>query len=248
MGYKEATRSFLLKKYHEIGRDSTIALAQEMLKSKEHRDNLQFVADLHGEICECVLEIMLLEFMRKYPDYTKDWQICKGIILKDKSDVTKEFFTEIDLVLMTKTCIYLFECKSYAGDKVLTGAGKLTRSVCINGKENRRSFDVYKQSVLHKEVFYDWLKPFVVRGKEPVIQMCMFDFSLGTLTDRRSRAAKIEMPCLQINSILQYVSQPGETVWDTRYFGQIAEKLQAISDKLRGRHLNYVKGLHGGGR
>lgn len=246
MNYKEATREFLLTKYKEFGAKKTISLAMEMLKSKSHRDNLQFVADLHGEICESVLEIVLLEFMSRYPELTKDWRLEKGMILKDKKNISKEFFTEIDLVLMTPACMFLFECKSYAGDKVLTGSGKLTRTVCIDGVQSKKTCDVYRQSVLHKEVFYEWFKQFVVRGKEPLIQMCMFDFSLGELVDRRSRAAKIEMPCLGVGSVLQYVSQPGEIVWDVTYFDPIIKKLQNISDQLRSRHLSYVKGLHGG--
>lgn len=245
MTYKEATRQLLLEKYEKIGKDRTIAVAKEMLKSKSHRDDLQFTADLHGEICECVLEIILKDLVREKPGLTKHWQICKGVILKNRNGLDRDFTTEMDLVLLTPECFYLFECKSYSGDKTLTGQGKLTRSLTIDGVENKRTCDVYRQSVIHKETFYDWMKPFVLKGREPVIQMCMFDFSLGELTDLRSRASRIELPCLNAESVVNYVTQPAEVVWDVRYFEQLCEKLRLVSEKLGASHLAYVKQLHG---
>lgn len=246
MNYKEITREFLLKKYEEVGRDRSIRFAMEMLKSKNHKDDLQFTADLHGEICECVLEIMIEDYRRTHPTSARDWKYCKSVVLKNRNGLDRDFLTEIDFVLMTPECMYLFECKSYSGDKELTGAGKLTRTIMLNGKTNKRSCDVYSQSVIHKDTFYDWIAPFVVKGKEPVVQMCMFDFSLGELVDRRSRASKIEMPCLNCGSVLEYITQPGEVVWDARYFGKLEEKLNMVSAKLRTQHLKYVQSLHRG--
>lgn len=246
MNYKEATREVLLEKYKNIGKNRTIAIAKEMLKSKLHKDDIQFIADFHGEICECVLEILLLDYKREHPELTKDWKICKSVILKDRNGIDRDFLTEIDLLLMTPECFYLFECKSYSGDKVLTGQGTLTRSLMINKKVNKRKCDVYRQSVIHKETCYDWVKSFVLSGREPLLQMCMFDFSLGELVDKRSRASKIEMPCLNETSVIEYVTRPSEVVWDTRYFNKLSEKLQLTSDKLRASHLAYVQKLHKG--
>ena len=74
----------------------------------------------------------------------------------------------------------------------------------------------------------------------------VFDFSLGTLVDKRSRAAKIELPCLNINSLIPYLVSQTEEAWDMQALCAVVERLQAVSDKCRSSHLKYVKSLHGG--
>ena len=70
-----------------------------------------FKTDVNGEVCETVLEIGILEFMKRYPKACKEWVLKKGLIVKDIDDPNNGFLTEIDLVLATPQMIYLFECK-----------------------------------------------------------------------------------------------------------------------------------------
>lgn len=245
MNVKEATRFVLMKKAKENGFNAAYSAAYSTLKSKEQKDNLQFTADVHGEICETVLELRILEFMSKNKEYTKDWRLVKGLILKDRHNLASDFMTETDLFLATPQCLYLFECKSYSGDKVLVKDGLLVRQLAHEVKPFY--CNVYQQSMLHKNVISEWFTDeFLLPGRIPIIQTCMFDFSLGTLVDKRSRAAKIELPCLNINSLIPYLVSQTEEAWDMQALCAVVERLQAVSDKCRSSHLKYVKSLHGG--
>lgn len=236
MTYKEVTHEKLLSLYKQYGKEKTIALAEKMLHTKAGSDDVDFKRDLHGEICETVLEILILEEMKRNPR-AKNWVYCKGMILKNRDNTQKEFFTEMDIVLFTPECIFLFECKSYTGDKVLVGNGILKRA-------SGNSCDVFSQSLLHKEIIEKWMQDFVVRGRVPVIQMCMFDFSSGEIVDKRSRAAKAEMPCLNASNVMKYVTLPGDRVWDIVGIAQAKPMFDRVSSQLRKQHLTYVRELH----
>lgn len=237
MTYKEATYEKMMEVYQNRGKDGAIKAAEGILHSSACADDVEFKMELHGEVCECVLEILIRDEIKTNPN-AKDWVFCKGTVLKDRKNVKKEFFTEIDFILFTPECVFLFECKSYTGRKELICNGTVRR-------ENGSYFDVYKQSVLHKEVLEKWIEDFVLRGKIPVIQMCMFNFSNGELVDKRSRNARREMPCLDKDTVIPYITIPGDRVWDMGCFPHVRDVFNKNSDAFRQRHLDYVKSLHG---
>lgn len=243
MGYKEKTHEVLMNCYQQKGCKVTLEAARTMLLSKRHKDDTKFAIALHGELCETVLEILLKDYMKNHPKETVGWSVFRGLILKNRESVKRDFCTEIDLTLFTPACVYLFECKSYAGDKILTGNGVLTR---VSEQNGTSQFNVYRQSVIHRDTMLGWIQDFVLPGKIPLIQMCMFNFSRGSLEDRRSNAAKMEMPCLDESSVVQYVLQLTEPVWNPKCLAIAGGKLEEISKMLQKQHLVYVKGLHGG--
>lgn len=244
---KKAVRTALFNCLKQTGFDGAYAMAERLLGSKQHSDDFEFVSTLHGEICETVLELKLLEIARKYPKATQGWSYNKSLVLKDRFSFNSDFYTEIDLVLFTSACIYLFECKSYSGDKQLVGNGTLKRTMKTSYKNQVNTCDIYKQSKLHLDTITPWVEEFVLPGKLPFIQMCIFDFSLGTLSDKRTNAAKLELPCLKEATITDFILASTDAVWDLNALRSVSEKLGIFSAKVRDKHLAYVKKLHGKG-
>ena len=119
MSVKNKTNDVLLEFYKTNSYEFTLAVAKKMLESKSYAGKRKFNSDLHGEICETVLEISIMEYMKLYPEKCKDWFYEKGLILKEVNNPDSEFLTELDLVLFTPTQICIFECKSYNSDKTL---------------------------------------------------------------------------------------------------------------------------------
>ncbi len=241
MTCKEATRETLLEYRATHSLIDTIQMASRIMLTGHGKDNFQFAADLHGEICETVLELIVSEFVRQGNLSEKGWSYWKGLILKDRTNPKSKFLTEIDFTVFSPKCVYIFECKSYAGNKTLTGEGLLTR-------EDGKQYDVFKQSSLHLEALYPWLEGFTLPGKTPVIQMCMFNFSRGVLADRRTKSKQLQMPCLEVATTIEYLSKPGEAVWNTKLLSAVGEKLDKFSKTKSQEHLKYVKGLHGENR
>lgn len=236
MTYKDATHKQMMDWYAKYGGKQTLQKAHDVFHSQKYADNVKFKQAIHGEICECVLEILIRDEIKRNSS-ARDWLFCKGTVLKDRVHIQKNFFTEIDFMLFTTECVYIFECKSYAGNKELIGQGILKR-------DSGNGFDVYKQSLLHKGVLEPWLDGFTLKGRTPLVQMCMFNFSNGELVDKRSRAAKQEMPCLTEDTLISYLRNPGEAVWDMDCMKHVKEAFDKNSEILRQHHLNYVKGLH----
>lgn len=237
MTYKESTHKKLLDIYKSRGAKTALTLANDMLCSRKYADDIEFKRELHGELCETVLEIIIRAFCDKHPEKTKGWILSKGLILKDRAKTDGEFVTELDLTLFTRACVFLFECKSYGGAKKLIEEGKLVRNgsvVC----------DVYRQSLLHKRTIEPWIEDFVLGNTTPVVQMCMFDFSNGGfIDDARSRAAKLELPCLDVSSVLSYISGFSDSVWDLEILAEAVKQLEKVSDGLRAYHLQYVRSI-----
>ena len=152
INYKDSTNEVLLDYYKENGFQKTVAVAKSMYNVNLKNAKKNFKTDMNGEVCETVLEIGILEFMKRYPKACEHWVLKKGLIIKDIEDPNNGFMTEIDLVLATPQMIYLFECKSYTGNKVLTNECTITTPA--------RSFDVYKQNYLHAKTFLAQFTPY----------------------------------------------------------------------------------------
>ena len=147
---KDTTREKLLALRDEYGTETAIEVARKSLKVKASGGD--FKKQFNGEVCEVVLEMILQAMIsQKHPD----WFYIKGLILPDAESNNHEFLTEIDFVLFTKECVYCIECKSYAGDKTITGKGTINLA-------NGDSRDVYKQNSMHLEVLDKMIKAFSI--------------------------------------------------------------------------------------
>ena len=236
MQVKDSVHDKLLLCYQERGLSTALAVAESLLQKNKKTAPISFKTTMNGELCETVLEILVMDYCTRHKEQTKMWCWGKGLILKDphKDLVSSEFMTELDFTLFTPNCIYLFECKCYAGNKELVGAGTIQR-------ENSKSFDVYSQSMIHLETLNKWLGNV---SNQPEYKLVLFDFSRGKLIDRRGEKAKNVFPCVNKDT-WESIFTKGPAVWDMQFIYSFVEALDKASSKLRTKHLEYVKSIHG---
>ena len=226
INYKDSTNEVLLDYYKENGFQKTVAVAKSMYNVNLKNAKKNFKTDMNGEVCETVLEIGILEFMKRYPKACEHWVLKKGLIIKDIEDPNNGFMTEIDLVLATPQMIYLFECKSYTGNKVLTNECTITTPA--------RSFDVYKQNYLHAKTFLAQFTPYRCNKSSQVfpIQLALFSLAKGEIVDART----------DVNIPTSRKKIP--TLWKMVYVKEALNIISNRSDEYRSKHLKYVKKLH----
>lgn len=216
--------------YLEYGIEVLIKLAAETLHDFGLGDDLQ--GQINGEVCEVVLECLIIDYTLRNPEKCKDWSLYKGLIIKERGKLSESFSTELDLTLVTPQCIYLFECKSYKGDNSLTGKGMY------------KNTDVYKQNMLHLKTLDTWVKPFVCEGKLPVYKIGLFVFADGRVEDKRMIESRTLMPLLSVNNWETILCKDDRVVWNIPRLDTLFEKLEMQSEHLYYEHLDYVKRRH----
>lgn len=242
MSTKNNTHDTLIDFYRKNGYEHTLSVARKMLESKKYAKDKKFSADLHGEICESVLEICIMEYVKQHPKETSNWFFTKGMILKDVNNPDSEFLTELDLVLFTPQQICIFECKSYNSDKVL-------RNECTIVRDNGTKFDAYRQNSLHRKVLMDQFVKFssIKCDCPDMCRIYLFNFSTGKTVDDRSRENKCLMPHINERNIFSLLGSLSakRDYWDVRYLKRAVDIINKHQERNTRRHLNYVKELHG---
>lgn len=239
MGDQKATiHKLLLDYYKQKGLEPTLQVAKQLLKkpvvSKTDLSTADLSAIFNGEVCETVLNIMIADFMKRNPKKTASWRYCKGVILSDLETRSNKFLTEIDTILFTPGCFYIFECKSYSGNKTLTGKGTIERS-------NGNNCNVYSQNVLHLKIVKQWLDRF---SRHPKYQMALFDFSSGSMTDQRDNDSKKVLPLVNTDNLFSLLRESRLEVWKPDDIAAIYEQFSKETEALRKKHLSYVKSLN----
>lgn len=223
---KDNTREKLFKLEEKYGLQKTLKVAKASL-SVASKDG-DFKKQFNGEICESVLELIILDLMKS----KKDLFYSKGVVIPDV-EKQGEFLTEIDFVVYTAECVYCIECKSYAGEKRCIDSGTI-----VTGKMSR---DVYKQNYMHLEVLDKLIRRYAIT---PVYQMLLFNFSTGNLIDERSDVAKREFPVVNENNVVRAITRKGKAAWDLEGLRQADKLIRKFSAHNQKRHLEYVKSLH----
>lgn len=233
MDIKTYTRQKLFEYYDKYGLKVTIDAGRQLL-SKRIEVGKESRTSINGEIAETILELILTQYCKDNPKKTKDWCWGKSLILKDPTK-DSDFLTELDFTLFTPECVYIFECKSYVGDKVIREKGLIERA-------GHKDFDVFKQNFIHLETLNKWIEKL---SESPIYQMVLFNFSKGNVCDIRTDKYKEYLPCVDESNVLSvlYNSKP---VWDMNSLNRVMTILKNSSDNLRPKHLEYVKRLHGG--
>lgn len=240
MSYKEASRKVLLEYRQSHSLVETIKVAKKMLESKTHKDNVVFHTHVHGEICETILEILVEDYMQRFPVKTKDWFCAKGLIIKDINNSASGYFTELDYTVFTPQKIFAFECKSYGGDKKIT-------DICTIKKKKGGAFDVYAQHEKHAVVLSEQLRAF--RKSQYIgtqaYQLILFNFSTGETLDTRTVQNKLLMPCLDETNVLNIFSiyENDPVIWNMEYLKKAIAIIQKHGDENTKKHLSYVKDL-----
>ena len=79
MSYKEDTHSLLMQKYEELGLQKMITIARAMLENTDYKKSTDFITHMHGEVCETVLECIVLDYMKTYNLERYGWFYKKGL-------------------------------------------------------------------------------------------------------------------------------------------------------------------------
>lgn len=241
MSYKSNTNSVLVSDYKVHGIQHTILLATAMLQSTAHKGDEEFRTTLHGEICETILELGLQFYQEQHRKETTSWFWKKGLILKDPTSANSKYLTELDLTLFTPQMIYVFECKSYGGKKVLSGKCTLQTA--------NRTCDVYRQNAAHEETLLKNINAFRLPGeaayKAVGTKKILFSFALGELEDTRTNEDKREMPYLTYRTLFPYLeaSAKGSAVWDVIALKKAMNVIERAGASLSKKHLEYVKSI-----
>ena len=243
MSKKIRTNSVLMNYYNNNSDNlkKVIEVCKAMLKSKNSS------ADIRGELCETLLVIMLEDFIKKNNLDRAGWFLSKGLILKDLDNPTSEYLTELDITLFTPKKIYLFECKSYKGEKMVD---KELTLYTKSSKGWNKKFDVYDQHTKHFLALYKYLEGFRerVNSKYKPYKIVAFDFSDGDIIDKRAEKYKELFPIKNETNLYDifktYNDEPIQ--WDISYVRKVVEKLEETKGSLTAKHLDYVTSLHPG--
>lgn len=242
MSYKSKTNEVLLQLYREKGIGHVLQVGRAMLDSNLHKSDKHFLSHTHGEICESILECLVIDYITKFNLQKYGWFYSKGLILKDVNNAESGYFTELDLTVFCPQRIFAFECKSYAGPKRITDK-------CTIRKKKGSSFDVFNQHSKHFMVLADQLKPFRIYNENNALsnpyQLILFDFSTGETIDERNNKDKLIMPCLNETNVLNIFktiyNKP--ITWDIERVRNAIRIIEKHSEENRIKHLNYVKNL-----
>ncbi|OON94049.1 MAG: hypothetical protein ATN32_08495 [Candidatus Epulonipiscium fishelsonii] len=200
--------------YKKYGKTKTIEIAYNMLKSSKHKEDKSFVSNVHGEICEVIACITIMDYMKHNPKQTKDWFYMKGLILKDLTNFNK--FTEIDIVLYTPQMVYVIECKCYSGAKTLINECTIVRG--------NTEIDVYAQHKLHTQFLEEHIKYGRSTAENTLAtQLVLFNFSVGTTQDIRSSKNRIFMINANHETLpkLFDFNKNLATVWDMNFLRKV---------------------------
>ena len=242
MDYKEKTNKEILNLYRTQGIQKTLAVTRCMLESATHKNDMHFLTHVHGEICEAVLECLILDYLTKYNLTKYGWFYSKGLILKDVNHPDSGYFTELDLTVFTPQKIFAFECKSYGGDKKITDK-------CTIRKKVGGAFDVYDQHSKHFIALADQLKPFRIITPQNALsnpyQLILFNYSVGKTEDVRSTEDKLLMPCLDESNVMNIfkLNYNAPVMWDIQRVRSALNIIEAHSERNRKQHLKYGKNL-----
>lgn len=238
MSYKDKTNEVLLRVYRERGLDYTLEMSWKLMESN-YNVKKQGVGIVFGEICETVLEIMTLEYIKKNK-LQDSWFYSKGLILRDIETMSNEFYTELDFVVFSPQRIFLFECKSYKGAKVIKNKGELKRS-------RAEGVNIFDQHKLHTQVFIKIFNAF--RSKDSstrlAYQMAAFSYAEGSLKDAREDKWKEMMPILEVDTLysLYDTASKAPSVWRMKDVRRAVEILERSKKANAAKHLDYVTRL-----
>lgn len=234
---KEAIHGLLYEYYNTKGIVPTLQVARELLRKPvpgvAGQDIASLNASFNGEVCETVLQVLIIDFMKRNPKKTEHWRYNKGVILSDLDSRSSKFLTEIDALLMTPECFYVFECKSYAGDKKLIGQGTIVAK--------NKTFDVFKQNALHLKILNQWVGRF---SQHPKYQMVLFDFSTGEMDDQRAYKAKQDLMYVSESTLFDLLRESRLGVWRPEDIDSIHKQFDRETKALRMKHLDYVTHLN----
>lgn len=228
------TRDALMQIFQTQGLVAADEKVRELLKQCESwKDRQHERGIIKGELSEIALEYHLLWWMQHVPNLTCVKSLC---IKSANSKAT----AEIDILLASPYKIYLFECKSFKGDKVLT------KECFLKGASSSK--DVYEQSRYHLRLLDENIgycrPPLPTHVKTAPYQLVLFELSSNSLEDRRETKWQKAIPALSLSTLdawlLNEFSRTTISQWDYPKLVAALKKLNSTSEKMFDFHMKKI--------
>ena len=225
------TRNAVMDVFHRKGKFAADEKVRELLRQCESwKDRQQERSTIKGELSEVALEYHLLWWLSQVSPLT----CIKSLCMKSK---TSDSTAEIDILLASPFKIYLFECKSFKGEKTVT------QECFLQGSSSSK--DVYKQSKHHLRILEEHISCCRPVLREPIkiapYQLVLFELSSNDLDDQRSDKWKKAIPALTLDTLDEWLltefSKNYCTQWDYEKLVPILKYLDSISEQTFKFHM-----------
>lgn len=202
---------------------------------KQSKYPVSYRNQIKGECTEILLQASLMELQKSVQPSISVKGLC---FTKAGTDKT----TELDVTFFTPYCVYLFECKCYAGAKTLTQEGVLTSQI----KGQSRTIDVFSQSAMHVEYLNSRVGQFhlsTIDKCNPPYKMVLVDGSDGTMTDKREARWKQGFPVVNIDDISDWCerefrdAKSKKIQWNLKSMNPVLKDISEHSDAMMKKHL-----------
>lgn len=218
--------------YHQYGMDVFLRVCTEMLGIKDS-DNWDKKRHINGEVCEVVLTVITENYFSTHGVKSKGF---RSLIFEDYDHRERDFCTEVDFLALTPGVALVGECKSFAGDVIVTDRCTL----------NRADFkaDVAQQCDVHAKAMQKYLRDVSIGGDHvPPFGMFCFVYSRGTLVDKRNKEDKQRIPVLTLDNIEDYLGRVVKQYTQEEYDFEKARaffKQNSESKELHDKHRAYL--------
>lgn len=227
---KDNVRAKILVIYQSQGLEAAKQACKTLMRQVYTiKDNPDLRNAVKGEICETILECFLIDIQKRCSPSILSKSLC---IRNPNTGLT----TEMDITFFTPNRIYMFECKSYSGDKIITDECTI--------KTPFISKDVAGQSKHHMTILNEYLDRFrcnrQIKGPSPY-KLVLFEYSNKDIKDTRTNQWKTNIPVITIDTIDSWVEQEftRETKinWNIPAMIPVLQKLDAQSKQLMREHI-----------
>lgn len=230
---KTESRYTLLEIYRLHGYERAKKKADEFLtqsrKEASKINNVTAGSTLRGELAEVLLEIKLREFVNR----NKGTFYTKSLCIDKLQEPGK--YTELDLTLYTEQGVFLFECKSYYGKKILTEKCLMT----VGGRE----VNIHGQNKMHMEELHKHIGGFKLTNGR-VYELVFFQYSEKELIDKRDDEWKTRVPLVEEGTIDEYlkdVESRDVKLWDIEGLYEKIKELNTTSEEKFSKHMVNMK-------
>jgi hypothetical protein len=168
-----------------------------------------------GELAEVFLTHTIEEWIKRgnlqakwrvYPHYYFPYKSGKG-------------HTEIDVLLVSRNVIVVFEAKSYSGDKIIVGDCE----VKVRGVLS----DIFKQNSHHCKALYEHLQDLVL-GSSGALKSVFFSFSSGGLVDERTVDRQALMPVVDEDNLPHFLNALERSAESVLWASEIFTRIESI--------------------
>lgn len=227
------THDVLMNLYFKKGIKAADAKVRQLLEQCEttSKDNIHDRGVIKGELSEVYLEYHLLWWM----SHAQCLTTVKSLCMKSKeSNAT----AEIDILLASPCRIYLFECKSFKGDKTLT------KECFLKGKSSEK--DVYEQSRYHLKILNEHICDCHYPGeyKTKPYKLILFELSTTGIDDQRAEQWKKTIPLLTMDTLDTWIAgelqRNSQVQWNYEKLTQALAELDAKSADMFKFHMHKI--------